>query len=166
MDTPEQVINRLFQWAGNRSIAVIGLGNRDRADDGFGLLVAERLKKRYPDRVLSEENRHVEGIVMELLEREEVEVVLFLDALHFGGAPGELKLFDADDADAITPAFSTHKVPITFLMQLLEQHEKQPLLLGVQPEQIDLFGTLSIPIQAMIRLLTEKLEVLMMQDSK
>ena len=46
--------NKLKQTIDNRQISVIGFGNTDRADDGFGIKVAESLKLEFPDRVFVE----------------------------------------------------------------------------------------------------------------
>ena len=126
-----------------QSLALVGMGNRDRADDGFGLDLARRLKDRWPGLVFSEEDRSVEGIVFDLITREDIEVVLFIDAAHFGGEPGDLKLFDILDAEKFVPSFSTHKVPISLLMGLVHQKGKTPYLLGIQPKDTALFAPMS-----------------------
>jgi len=125
------------------AVIIIGMGNRDRADDGVGLELAQRLKKRYPNRVFSEEDKSVEGIVFEQMERKDVETILFIDATDFGGNPGDVQCFKSEDAQRFVPSFSTHKVPITLLMEVVEQHGKKPLLLGIQPESLDFLASMS-----------------------
>ena len=125
------------------AVIIIGMGNRDRADDGVGLELAKRLKKKYPNRVFSEEDKSVEGIVFEQIERKDMETILFIDATDFGGNPGDVKCFKAEDAQRFVPAISTHKVPITLLMEVVQQHGRKPLLLGIQPESLDFLGSMS-----------------------
>ena len=126
-----------------RSVVIIGLGNLDRADDGLGITLAVRLKDRYPGHVFSEKEKSVEEIVFELLERKDIRAFLFVDATDFGGKPGEVRLFSAEDTERFVPSFSTHKVPITHLMELILQRGKRPFLLGVQPGSLEFFGKMS-----------------------
>ena len=127
----------------NKSIVLVGLGNPDRADDGFGLELARRLKKTFPDSVFSELERSVEGIVYDLLEYEICEEIIFADAVHFKGSPGELKIFDSNDIDRFVSPISTHKVPMSLLMGLIQEHHKSSVLLGVQPVSVDFMGRMT-----------------------
>jgi hydrogenase maturation protease len=137
------MIKQLQSISKSESIAVIGLGNPDRADDGLGIILSEKLQRKYPERVFSERQRSVEGIVINLLERKEIDTFIFVDATDFGGEPGETKLFTAIDMERFMPAFSTHKVPISMLMDLIVQQGKKPILLGVQPGSVELLGEMS-----------------------
>ena len=137
------------------AVILVGMGNRDRADDGVGLELAEKLKDRYPNRVFSEQEKSVEGIVFEQVDRKDVETILFIDATDFGGSPGDVQCFKAEDAQRFVPAISTHKVPMTLLMEVIEQHGKRPLLLGIQPESLDFLGPMSPSIVTTLHRLEE-----------
>ena len=143
MKRVDEVVLPLKEAIRRGSLAVVGMGNRDRADDGLGLDLAERLKDRRSGLVFSEEERGVEGIVFDLIERDDVDTVVFVDAANFGGQTGELRLFDVHDAERFIPSFSTHKVPITLLMGLVDQKGKTPYLLGVQPKDTTLFSPMT-----------------------
>ena len=138
------------------AVILVGMGNRDRADDGVGLELAERLKKRYPNHVFSEEDKSVEGIVFEQMERQDIDTILFIDATDFGGNPGDVQCFRSEDAQRFVPSFSTHKVPITLLMEVVEQHGKKPLLLGIQPESLDFLASMSPSMEEILRRLEEE----------
>lgn len=125
------------------SVALVGLGNLDRADDGFGLVLVGRLKQIFPDRVFSESERSVEGIVYDLLESDKYQKIIFTDAVHFKGIPGELRIFDINDIDSFVSPISTHKVPMSLLMGLIREQKKSSLLLGVQPVSLDFMGSIS-----------------------
>lgn len=143
----KQIIKFLESNTNPGSVVLIGLGNPDRADDGFGIDLVGRLKSCCPDRIFSEQEKSVEGIVLEILEREEIDTFVFVDATDFGGNPGELKIFTSEDVERFVPAFSTHKIPISFLMGLVNQHGKKPFLLGVQPESLELLGEMSLSVK-------------------
>lgn len=132
------------------SVVLIGLGNPDRGDDGFGIDLVGRLKSCCPDRVFSEREKSVEGIVVELLEREEIDTFVFVDATDFGGNPGELKIFTAEDVDRFVPALSTHKVNISILIQLIQQHGRKPFLIGIQPKSVAFMEEMSPEIKKVI----------------
>ena len=93
MNKNENILKLLESIANPNCLVLIGLGNPDRSDDGFGIHLVKRLKDRYPDQVFSEQEKSVEGIVLEILEREEIDTFVFVDATDFGGNPGELELF-------------------------------------------------------------------------
>jgi len=126
-----------------QSVVLIGLGNMDRADDGLGLILASKIKACFPEQAFLETEWTVEGIVMEKLEDDNVSVFMFMDAVDFGSEPGDIQLFDINDAQRFMPAFSTHKVPISLLMGLIHKRGKSPFLLGVQPLNLEFLGEVS-----------------------
>jgi len=134
-----------------QSIIFIGLGNMDRADDGLGLILVSKIKACFPEQAFLETEKAVEGIVLDNLNNEEVSAFIFIDAVDFGGEPGEIQLFDKHDADRFTPAFSTHKVPISLLMGLIRRNNKLSFLLGVQPFCIEFLGEVSLPVYKSIQ---------------
>ena len=158
MKAYESVLEKLRDTLSLGPFVLVGLGNADRADDGFGLELARRLKGRFPDRVFSEEERSIEGVVLDLVEREDIATVLFVDAVDFGDSPGELSVFDASDVEKFVPSFSTHKVPIALLMGMLIRRGKKPLLLGFQPVSLDVLGEMSPVATKVLDVLEEGLD--------
>jgi len=71
---------------------VIGVGNRDRGDDGAGLALARRLKERAP----AADVRECARGGFELLELwRGAEQVVVVDAARAGGRPGAVRRFEA-----------------------------------------------------------------------
>ena len=163
MSTPFNNLLGKLKFSG--SIVIIGLGNPDRADDGIGIALASRLKAISPERVHSEEERSVEGIVLNLLDHEEVGAILFIDAADFGGKPGEFKLFSSEEIDKFVPAITTHKVPISLLMGLIQQKNIEPYLLGVQPESLEFLGEMSKSVRKTVSILEKALTQLLERRS-
>ncbi len=144
----QRSVRDLLQECGDpASVALIGLGNSDRADDGIGIGVAEALCDQFPQNVFSENRRTLEGIVFDLVEREEIRIILFLDATHFSGEPGSIQLFNNDDAQSFTSSFTTHKVPITLLMDVIQQKGKESYLIGIQPGTLHMLAPMSNAVQ-------------------
>jgi len=50
----------------------ICLGNIDRADDSFGILVGEKLKEKYPKKVFSELDNDLSVFLFDLIENKQV----------------------------------------------------------------------------------------------
>lgn len=126
------------------------MGNPDRADDAIGIFLAAKCKTIFPNRVFMETETSVEGTVLRILDDRSIESVWFIDAVDFGGKAGEIRKFEVQDADQFIPAISTHKVPMTLLMNLLVQHGKTAFLLGVQPGVLDFMGEMSDRVKEVI----------------
>lgn len=155
-----QLVSRLksvFRKTPSDAIAVIGMGNRDRADDGAGILIADTLKKMWPKTVFSESDRPVESHVLKLLENSRIQTVLLIDTADFQGRPGEARLFEAHDACRIVASVSTHQAPVSLLIETLSQHDRRIFLLGLQPASTALMQAVSPEmreaVQTMISLL-------------
>ncbi len=89
-------------------LVVIGIGNPDRGDDGFGRLVASRLGGRLPSHVrLFELNGEASSILDALAE---ADAAILIDAAVSDGAAGEVHRFDVSDTPlpAANYGLSTH----------------------------------------------------------
>ena len=129
-------------------VCLMGLGNVDYGDDGFGVRLAEALEvmnagtnpERFIGRVADEGFDHV----------------IFLDAVEFGGAPGSVALLNSDEMAARFPQISTHKISVGVLAKQLESNGRtKAWLLGVQPESLKLGGQLTPTVQATLELLLD-----------
>lgn len=129
-------------------VCLMGLGNVDYGDDGFGVRLAEALEvmnagtnpERFIGRVADEGFDHV----------------IFLDAVELGGAPGSVALLNSDEMAARFPQISTHKISVGLLAKQLESNGRtKAWLLGVQPESLKLGGQLTPTVQATLELLLD-----------
>jgi hydrogenase maturation protease len=151
MSDENAFLNQLGKRIDPDTLIVIGLGNPDRADDGAGIDIVKTLRARFPERVFLETEQGVEGLVLSCLENPSIKAVAFVDAVDFKGKSGQIKLFDSCDASRFIPAISTHKVPLTILMELIEKHQKNPFLIGIQPKSTVLFGDMSDEVKKAIQ---------------
>lgn len=128
-----------------RRVVVMGVGNELRGDDGFGVVLAERLEGRVPQRIF---------VTFDLPEDYAVkvadlrpEIVLVLDAADFGGEPGEARLIRAQDIPP-TPGV-THRPSLEMLARFLELDAgAQTWVLGVQPQmdRVGLGDEMGVPV--------------------
>jgi hydrogenase maturation protease len=110
-----------------RATLVIGVGNRDRGDDGAGPELARRLKRRAP---AADVRECAGGYELVELWRGAAQVVL-VDAARGGGRPGAVRRFEAHRA--ALPSWlgraSSHDVGVAEAIELARS-------LGVLPERV------------------------------
>ena len=83
-------------------------------------------------------------------------ILSLVDAVDFGGAPGEWRVIPF--ADLMHSASSTHRLSLHFLIRYLkEQWKGDPVLVGVQPKSLKLGEGLSPEITTGIEALSEAL---------
>jgi hydrogenase maturation protease len=137
-------------------VCLVGVGNPDRGDDGFGLRLAAWLADRgVPHVVLAE--RTPERWV-ETLARGGFRSVLFLDAVRIGADPGDAVFLTSAEIVSRYPQVSTHAVSLGTLARLIEADgPARVFLLGVQPRSLTVEPGLSEPVRTTLRILEQML---------
>ncbi|MDH3997928.1 MAG: HyaD/HybD family hydrogenase maturation endopeptidase [Desulfuromonadales bacterium] len=142
------------------SILVLGLGNSVMTDDGFGVKVATTLSSRY----------HFKGAVkvidggtlgLDLLPYlENLDSLLILDALDMREAPGTISRIEGEEVPrAFASKLSVHQMGLQDLLavaQLQGHVPKNLVVLGVQPECIEMSTELTPTVEATIEPVVEK----------
>lgn len=146
-----ELIGRL---AGKR-FGVVGVGNALKGDDGAGPALVARLAGGgvgFPCVDASEVPENYGGWVV----KQGLDAVVFVDAVEFGGAPGDWKLIPIDDL--MHSASSTHRLSLHFLIRYLkEEWRGEALLVGIQPKSMKLGEGLSPEVARGIEILSEAL---------
>ncbi|MBP1912137.1 hydrogenase 3 maturation endopeptidase HyCI [Thermococcus stetteri] len=133
MNTLEEI------FSGKRRIVICGIGNDVRGDDAFGVLVAERLKElvKNPEVLVLNCGEMPESYVGKMTAFNP-DLVVFVDAVHFGGEIGELII--ADPLKTLGEAVSTHGLPLRIVAGYIkEQTGSDVVLIGCQPGSTALF---------------------------
>ena len=137
-------------------VCLMGFGNVDYGDDGFGVRLAEELLAAgVPDVTIAGTvpDRYVGQIADQGFDR-----LVFLDAVEFGGAPGSVVFLNAEEMAARFPQISTHKISLSVLASWAESGgTTKAWLLGVQPESIRSGQQLSAVTQKTLDVLKELL---------
>jgi hydrogenase maturation protease len=144
-------------------ICLMGLGNPDYGDDGFGVRLAEELLGAgiLDVVVAGTAPDHYIGVTTD----QEFDHVVFLDAVEFGSAPGSAVFLNAEEIDSRFPQISTHKISLSVLAKFIESNGiTKAWLLGVQPESIRKDQSLSPRIRATLDVLCELLFRLKTRD--
>ncbi|BAD86193.1 hydrogenase maturation protease HycI [Thermococcus kodakarensis KOD1] len=126
-------------FSGKTRIVICGIGNDVRGDDAFGVLVAERLKElvKTPDVLILNCGEMPESYVGKIAAFKP-DLVVFVDAIHFGGEIGEFII--ADPLKTLGEAVSTHGLPLRIVASYIkEQTGSDIVLIGCQPGSTGLF---------------------------
>jgi len=113
-------------------VCLMGLGNIDYGDDGFGVRLAEGLVEAgmphtvvagtMPDRFIGR------------LADQGFDYLVFIDAVEFIGAPGSVVFLDSGEMMARFPQISSHKISLGLLAKWVEDMGiAKAFLLGVKP---------------------------------
>ena len=128
-------------------VCILGVGNRHRGDDGAG---PRLIDARHPDAPgdwldagVAPEN------FLEPIVRTNPDTVLIVDAVAFGGAPGECRLIDATAIDTVV--VSTHAGSLSMLSDYLTARTNARIqVIAIQPERIDARESLSAPVETSV----------------
>jgi len=148
-----------------KKIGVIGIGNPLRKDDGIGIVLLEKLVEIKDD--LPDDIEYIDGgtsgmNLLHLFAR--FDIVVFVDAVNFGGEIGESKLFNSEDVISknIQIITSTHGFDILKIIQLSKELGENPdeiFIFGVQPQNITSGTRLSHEIKENVDSLVDNLKV-------
>ena len=145
-----------------KKIAVLGVGNDLRSDDGLGLVIVDGLKHMQGPNLLVENVGSVPEAFASNLTDFGAERVIMVDAADMLRPPGHIELITKDRIGGIT--ISTHRMPLSLLMQYLEDRTgAQTILLGVQPKNIEFGEGLSPEIQTVTEKIISTLETMLKQ---
>jgi hydrogenase 3 maturation protease len=172
-------------------VCLMGLGNTDYGDDGFGVRLAEELLKKSEqnlnsefrisslDPVFSGSGFRPSALGFEILiagttpERFVGRVaeggfnhLIFLDAVEFGGAPGSVVFLNSQEMAGRFPQVSTHKLSLGLLAKwVVSGGTTRAWLLGAQPESLRPGAGLTPAIRKTLDLLAESLNGMLASNS-
>ncbi|MGZ5362012.1 MAG: hydrogenase maturation protease [Solirubrobacterales bacterium] len=143
-----------------RVLAVIGIGNRFRRDDGAGLEVARRLREARPAGV---EILEQEGEPAGLLEAwSHVQEALVIDGVSSGAQPGTLHRFEIGEQPLPVELFrpSTHALGVADAVELARQLDRLPgrlAVYGIEGEDFAVGEGLTATVQTAVDQLVAEL---------
>ena len=129
-------------------VCIVGIGNRQRGDDGAGPRLIDARPPGTPgvwlDAGIAPEN------YLEPIARSNPDAVLIVDAAAFGGRPGERRLVSAARADAVV--LSTHAGSLALLCEYLGNRTPARIqILAIEPESIGPGEGLSRAVEESVR---------------
>ena len=137
-------------------LVVVGVGSDLRGDDAAGVLVARRLAEQESDRLHVVEGGTAPENYTAVVKSFDPDHVLLVDAVEFGGDPGEVK--PVDPAELAQTSFSSHAYPLTLLTDYLERETGATItMLGIQPASINESEDLSPAVETAIERVVEEI---------
>lgn len=131
---------------------ILGIGNPIRGDDAFGSFLARRIENKICLRVY-DGGSSPENLLGKIIE-DDPRTVLIIDALAFGGVPGEINLFNPEEIKT-SALFFTHNPSPRLIFDFLQENTKAKIyLLAIQPRTINLGDKMTPPIEERLRELT------------
>jgi hydrogenase maturation protease HycI len=129
------------------SVVVVGIGNPCRGDDAAGSLVAQQLSDAPRVRVIDAQDVP-ENYLCQVVG-EAPDTVVLIDSVDLKSAPGSIAILDKGQVADYWP--STHRVPLTLLMDYLERETHARLrLIAIQPRQTEFLQPLSAEVSASV----------------
>jgi len=130
---------------------IVGLGNILRADDAVGLILARRLKKKTKFSIFDVETAF-ENYLEKIIQKKP-KTLFIIDAIDFGGKPGEVKLFSPEELNTLNLGF-THNPSLNLGINYLQNKLKiNIIILAIQPKSIAFKRGLSNKIKKTVDLL-------------
>lgn len=109
---------------------VMCIGNDEGGDDAVGPYIAKELKKHGFENVI--DCGTVPENYTSLVKEKNPDELLIIDAVEMGLKPGEIRIVPKEKIGVMT--ISTHGIPVSVLMEYLEQYVKKIILIGIQPK--------------------------------
>jgi hydrogenase 3 maturation protease len=136
-------------------VLLIGAGNTLRGDDGAGPELIALLEGKINADLL-DVGEVPESYFSRILEAR-ADTVVFIDAASFGGAPGDVAVFEAEDIAGCS--LSTHQMPVDLFFRYIRQNGHAELFaIGIEPAQIGFGDPVSPKVEASVRALAELLQ--------
>jgi len=153
---PREVIEGLRRLLAPASV-IVCTGNELCGDDAAGLWVARKIDAAVPWKVY-DVGSAPENFLFTIAQSRP-EAVLVIDAMDFGGRPGEVALVGADRIEGQGPC--THgPAPEAFLELLAQLHPCPAAVLGIQPAGVVVGAPLSAAATASVEAVASTLQLL------
>ena len=115
-----------------KNILFVGIGNLLKTDDGVGVYISNKIKKRLNRSSLTVETG-IENYIGKI-NTLAPDILVLIDCVELNSVPGTIKLLELSQIQDLT--FNTHNIS---LRRLADFFEMPVYILAIQPEKID-FG--------------------------
>ncbi len=146
----------------HRKIAVIGIGNTLRRDDGIGIIILQSLLNFYRQDGI--DYLDFGPASFDLIHRmRDYDSILIIDGINASLVPGELKIFALEEAEYSIngPAISTHELNLKGLFELYKNFEikTRVYVAGIQVEDISFGEGLSQSLSQRLEEILKKIDL-------
>ena len=122
--------------------AVLTVGAVLRGDDAAGPMLSKMLEKGPIEGWTNIDGGQMPEDQLAVVRRMQPDVLLLVDAADMSEEPGTIAVLDEDDV-ATNMLFTTHSLPISFLLKELKSCCGSVVFLGIQPAQLEFMSPLT-----------------------
>lgn len=122
-----------------KNTLIMCIGNRDGGDDAIGPYIADKLSQtdfEVIDCGTTPEN------YTSVVKKIAPEKLVIIDAADMGLKPGVIRIIPKEKVGVMH--ISTHSIPVSVLINYLEQYVKKIIFIGIQPEKMS--GNMTEPV--------------------
>lgn len=121
-------------------VCIVGMGNTLLGDDGAGVVLVESLRAACANGGAHLVNAEdiIESHAFEIADGD-WDRILVIDAVRFGGRPGDVMFGGFSEIGDLLNDYSTHKLSLRLSESIWRERGKETYLLGIEPETLD-FG--------------------------
>jgi hydrogenase maturation protease len=121
-------------------VCIVGMGNTLLGDDGAGVVIVEALRGAGANGRAHLVNAEdiIESHAFEIADGDWDRIVV-IDAVRFGGRPGDVMFGSFSEIGDLLNGYSTHKLSLRLSESIWRERGKDTYLLGIEPESLD-FG--------------------------
>jgi len=144
----------------DKKIGIIGIGNLLNGDDGIGIVLIQKIRKRdlFPN--ISIFDAGTGGMkVLHLLK--DLDRVLIIDAVHMDKKPGEYVFFSPGEVQSMEDSGGTHGSNLIQVLELSKEMGEIPekiVIMGIQPKRTDIGEDMSEEVESRIEEMLDNLE--------
>lgn len=135
----------------HKKIAILGIGNEIKGDDGLGSYIARKLSKLFQDNeniVVYDGGTVPENYTGSIRKVNPTHIIL-VDAVEMKKEPGYIRVVQKEEIANYN--ISTHAMPISFLIKFMETTiGGKIILIGVQPKSMELDEGISKEVETSI----------------
>jgi hydrogenase 3 maturation protease len=132
-------------------IAILGIGNEIKGDDGLGPAIAKKLSKLFTNNedITIFDGGTVPENYTGSIRKENPSHIILVDAVEMKEEPGHIRVVQKDEIANYN--ISTHAMPVSFLIKYMENTiDAEIILIGIQPKQMELDQNISKEIEESI----------------
>ena len=112
---------------------VMCIGNREGGDDAIGPYIADKIKKEINDLVVLDCDTVPENYTSVVKQHKPTNLII-IDAVEMDLDSGEIRIVPKEKIGRMH--ISTHGIPISVLINYLEQYVENIIFIGIQPENM------------------------------
>ncbi len=111
---------------------ILCIGNRDGGDDAVGPYIADVLLRKNLENIIVIDAGTVPENFTGEIKRHNPEKLVIIDAIDMGVKPGGIRIVPKEKLGVMH--ISTHGIPISVLIDYLQQYIQNIVLIGLQPK--------------------------------